>query len=507
MTDQSPIKPKGAAATPIKPPTNAEVKTVVQKPAAVVKSNTIIQYQPSPIKAQHRDERSPGQSDYTPLKLTFLEGKNAGRTLELGVAVEEISQEQTAEWEDQSGEQIRSGSNFKRLSTRTFTVTLTYYDTAKDISHLVENVAHLHEITDGQTTPPTLLWQQGDSQASRVVCTSFHPNYKNPLPKGRGFRFATVELQFKMLAGKGSADALGRPLTSTPLADIARTQTLQQRLKKAKTVPIKLFFAKCLGEKGSMDIANIVENNQQNDVNAIASLSPDAFVQSAIGGIFPKAILADPTLKDKLKRDLASVLAKSEDGIGIEARRLGDAIASGNGTGLSSKVQLVFDGLLADYGVMLDAISKQDLGKDSSHNLFDRSKNPTALVRFNQFGGCGLELRAIGASTTAESSGLLGGLFGGKNSPEENNKKLLEEVNKLIADKNTKDADFKLAFGVSTPGQIKNLRNSAPYTSKEQFIQDASRDSIGLTGYTLWASFIQYHADKLKAKNPETPEA
>ena len=449
---------------------------------------SITQYPATPILNQKKDIRS--QSGSTPLSIVFLDGDFAGKSLDLGVSVEEISHEQSSEWADSNAPGIRSGCNFSRISNRTFSLKLTFYDTKYDISHLVENLAHLHEISTGQTTPSTLLWKQGDLRGERVVCTSFRPNYKNPLGGSKGFHFAEVELQFKLLGGKSSPDGRGRPLTGTPLQIYRNTLTITERQKKAATAAIQQLLAPCVGEKGTKDLSDLIINNKQQNEAAILALDYKTFVNGAVGGIFSKNTLNLPAIKEKLRIDLARVIAEKEPGAGIESRKLAEALVSNNASSLTVKLQIIFEQLKSDYDKILSAVAAQDIGDDSRNDVYSSS---LTLDRMNNALDCGLSLRKKGRLEDASA----GGSNGVK--PSELEASLLKEINSLIASNPNADK-IKEAFGVSTPAEIKVLTNSAPYVSKEQFYQDSSRATVGLTGYNIWSNFVTYSA---KQKEPK----
>lgn len=449
------------------------------------------QFKPSPIKEQHKDDRGT-QPDYAPLKIVILEGAYGGKSIDLGLAIEEISQSQEAEWSDDNGDHIRTGANFTRLSARTFSISVSFYDVQHDISHLVENLAHLQEITDGSVTPPTLLWVQGDARGVPVVCTSYRPRYSNPLPGvQKGFRQGTVDLEFKMLGGKGSANALGAPLTSTPLLDYKRTTSLQDRQKEAERQKTELLLAPCLGQKGSQELTDIIEHKRQDDETSIQKLSPESFVQGSIAGIFSAKTLGSETVKAKLKKDLATVFASSEDGIGIQARPLAEALLRDDPTGLTGKLQEQYENLKKDYDITLDAISKQNLGKDSSHPLFDGKKNPTALKRFNNFGHCGQSLRQVGAPAIASA-------------PGKEDAQTLKDINEFL--KTATDAKVKEAFSLKTESEVRALKSGYPYTNKAQFLQDSARNTVGITGYVIWNNFTSWkEKNKPSEETPSTP--
>jgi hypothetical protein len=442
----------------------------------------LVKHPISPINAQRRDKKF--HKHASPVTITFLDGDYAGQDIELGLAIEEISQEQTAEWSSNAGKGIRAGANFNGISTRTFTVKLTFHDVKHDISHLVENLAHLHEIGTGATTPPTLIWKQGALRATRVICTSFSPHYQHPMSgKERGFRYCEVELKFQLLGGKSSSDALAPPLTSTPLQLVKRTTTVAERTAAAAITQVKEILNPCITGEGSDQLVEIIKKSKQRDERAILALPHNTFVQAAVGGIFSKTTLEIPAIAEKLKRDLALVLAENEGGIQYYGPRLANALISGDASGLPEKIREIFDGLKEDYELILGNIKNQQINENAG-GAFDQSKNQgRAFKRFTEALGCGLDIRnkARIANENVPNTELSG-----------DDKKALDTINEFLKNKPS-DEEIKEAFGVKTPEEIKVVRKNQPYTSKENFVVNASRASEGLTGHNLWDNFIIYH--------------
>lgn len=469
----------------------SQTKPQSNKKETIKSVKSVVRLPSSPISKQYKYPQS--QPESNPLKITFLDGDFGGQSIDLGVGIEEISHEQSSEWADSNAPGIRSECTFSKLSNRTFTVKVVFYDIKYDISHLVENLAHLHELSSGATTPPTLLWQQGELRAERVVCTSFHPTYKNPLTGSKGFHHAEVELQFKLLGGKSSPDGRGRPLSATPLQIYRNSLTVKEREKVATRSTIVQLISPCVGKEGTNQLTDLIANNKQESEPAILALEYKTFINAAVGGYFSKKTLEIPSIKSKLKSDLAKVIAEKEPGVGIQARKLTEALISNNPSGLDFKIQQIFDNLKSDFDKILSVIEKQEIGQESNHDVY---KHPTAVKRMDNAVSCGLSLRVKGRRKEDTD---------GTKKQTKEDASLLKEINELLAAKNpsTSEEEIKKAFGVVTPAEINNLKNGVPYTSKEQFYQDSSRASVGLTGYTLWSNFIKYSELKEANKKEE----
>lgn len=484
---------------------SAAIDAAATPPANAITSTTdfrrtnATQNGPSPLKKQAKDPRF--QPEYSPVSVIFLTGRYQGEVLDLGLAVNETSNEQSADWSDQDGTSIRVGCTFTRLSPRTFSLSLTYFSLSLDISHLGENCYTMQEMGDGELAPPFLMFSQGDLRASPVVCTDISTKYSEPLPgKVKGFRKAEVEVKFKMLGGVSSEHALGKPLASTPLADARAKRTLTEQQKKGTLAKIRQVLAPCLkSEADSRALQELIEANKLNDVEAILKLSSDAFIQSAVAGMIPKAVLKDPRIQSKLSSDLAAEMATSQDGIGAvgteSPRRFAQAILTGTYGGLTTALAAEAERAHADYKKIREAILEQKLGdKDSIFKPEQRA----AAERLSRVGSCGMSLRQLGSPKVSEDKG--------------DDQKTLAEINKLLAaanqggltDENKKKIEEM--FGVSTDSQIRALLNGAPYSSGEEFRNHASRQNgAGMTGYAIWqnaATFIR-RRDEPKTEEPK----
>lgn len=144
--------------------------------------------------------------------------------MDLDFNIVEMFESQTAEWANNQEKSIRGSSNFNNVSLPTFNFSLEFWSNNEDIRQLVENVAHVQDITDTDVRPPLLL-QIGSASIEPVVCTSFEPKYDTPLPGGKGFRHATVSLAFKLLGRKNSKHLLAPPLR-LPLYKITKSAQL-----------------------------------------------------------------------------------------------------------------------------------------------------------------------------------------------------------------------------------------------------------------------------------------
>lgn len=459
-------------------PGKADPKTTEPTPNrnSIPKSNI---QGPSPLQKQHRDIR--GQPDYIPASITFLTGDFRGKVIDLGLAMNEISHSESAEWESQESDWIRPGLNFKKLSNRDISITLTFFDLNIDISHLVENIKHLKEVGSEEKTPPRLLFVQGDLRAVECVCTDVQDKYSDPLPfskqKGKnGFRKCEVSITLRMAGGLNNSNALGGPLTSTPLLDYKNSTTAAERQRIGRQAVIQELLAPCLGAVGSAALQGLLDARQQDNPTAISALDPNTFVQAAIAGVFSVETLKSDRLRAKLQHDLALVMAQNEGGVSNTpaVRNFANALASANPSGLSKALQDQYGSVKPDYDKIMDAIQDQKL--DTSAEIYDRNKNASAASRLYDSGNCGLDMRRMGAYALSPV--------------QAEDAKTLKLLNEFFAGKPSDD-DIKTRFGLETEEQVRTLKNGQPYQTKEEFLSRASSRTAGLTGYKLWSTFAE----------------
>lgn len=384
-------------------------------------SEPSVNYPPSPISRQNRDLRL--QPAASPLSIRFLNGKLSGKVLDvresgnsfLGVSVSEISEEQSAEWSDQDGDHIRGGQNFKSIGPRTFRFTATFYDVQHDISHLIEQLYQMQELSDRQEsknvyTPPLLYVQQGDKIIAPCVCTGVSPRYANPLPGDKGYHYCQVDLSFKMLGGRGSPNMLAPPLTSTPLGDEALKKTSGERSREALAEQAKVVLGECLGDEGKKSLNAILDETfgpagggqgkGLADKNSILGLDPNTRIQMAIAGMIPDSVLKSPDIQEKVKQDIATILAQREPGVTIEDRSIAEALVSGSPARLPARFQEIYPQLKIDYDLIVAAVQGGKL--DGKDDVF-KDSNRSATERLQGMGKCGLTMRQAGGIKTAQA--------------------------------------------------------------------------------------------------------
>lgn len=448
--------------------------------AAKVTAPAKTQSKPSPIKEQARDVR--GQPDYSPVQIVILNGAHKGKAVDLGIAVNEIQHSETAEWESQDGDGIRVGVNFKRLSPREISLSLTYYSAIEDVSHLAENLKHLKEITEGEARPPLLLFTQGSMQASECVCTSIRDKYSEPHPGRRGLRRADIEIALLLSGGKNSSYSAGSPLTSTPLGDERAKQTEAERQKRGQQAVVEKLLVPCLGENGSASLSKLLENDQFKDVAALSKLESATFIQAAIAGMVPGDLLGSDLLP-KLRQDLAIALAANEDGVRqADVRNFANALLSGDGAGLAPYLQEQLPKTKNDFELIFKALGNQDLGEDSS--VFDSRTSGTAGERLRRMGSCGLDLRRSGAAQLAASP------------PNKKDVETLKDINEFFASQPS-DNEIRDRFGIYDPAfNIRALKNAFPYQSLDEFVERAAKSNKLIDGEFFLSNFQRINKER-----------
>ncbi len=487
MTATDPIKPAETKTSDATAPEAAPADTqpTAPKPAkqakpARPKRTVTIAKGPSPLQSQRQRPR--GEPDPEPISITHLTGPYKGQKMTLGqwlgVWASEVNHQNSAQWQARNADHIRNGANFSRLGRRTFALSLQFYDEEHDISHLAENLATLTQIGEEDETPPLLLLRQGALVARPVFCTNIDTNYKEPYAGKTGYRVAELKLNFELQAGKDSEHALGPPLVATPLTDWKLARTREERQRQGVQAVVEELLAPCLGEQGSEQVQQLIASDKLADVSALAALEPNAFVQAAIAGMIPKQALENEAIQAKLRQDLASVLALSEDGIGAvdgeSPRRFARAIQSGNFNGISADLQPQAQQAQGDYQILLKAIGEQKLGEND--DVFNRTANPTAGERLRRLGSCGISLRQVGADKIA-GAGNAG------------DRETLGEINQLLAGE-ASDLEVQERFGLESQSQVRALRNGMPYSAKEEFVRHAARKGDGVSGYVMWSNFV-----------------
>lgn len=427
-----------------------------------------------------------------PCRIVFLSGRYKGKPLDLGVAIAESGHSQTSTWEPQDGRSVRVGSTFKNVDGRKFQLTLQFYSPDKDISEQVENVYTLQEI-DGQTgLGPTLYYEEGDIKVAPVVVNGqITVKKQHPFPGNKGFHFAEVQIPLELLGGKASEHRFAKPLIETELTRAAAKETQAEREKQGTIAVVQQALADCLSPQQNAELVDLLQGDKLTQAGEVAKLSSAGFIQAAVAGLVPKSVLGDPSIQAKLQRDLAVEMARNTDGVGSYAGALASAI-QGNVAPLPADLQSQVPTLQEQYTVIVDAIVNQQL--DDKSLVFSNAATANRLI---STASCGLRMRNSGATALqTQVSPELQQYFDSKlgalaTDPAAQEKLILDEVNRMLADKGVADVDVRSRLGLSSDEQVRVLRNAVPFLSKDQFVQ---RFRTGVEGLAAWASFTDYLA-------------
>jgi hypothetical protein len=484
------------------------------KPDSTDGARTSALYAKSTLERSHRDPKfTPA---YEPIRIMFLTGAYAKQFLDLGTNTMTLSESQSAQWETTKGSSVRTSSSFKNIEPRRFNLDLDYWDNNKDIRQLVENCAHLQEITDFSHSPPDLQIINGTATIDPVVCTSFEPTYDTPLPGNRGWHHGTVKLTFELRSEKSGRHELAPPLGPTPLGDYKKKTNAADRAKMAAFAQVEALLEPCLGKEAVQKLETMMRLNQLNNPDNLLKLDSETFLQLAAAG-FPNNIMSDPRIQQKIKTDTAVVMAKRENGMNpiymrdvAQALLLGDTkrvpevylqstnvvaekvttdkdgnfVSSTNSTTSKS----LFEMMKNDYDVIVNSILNGKLS--SSDDVFNRDKNPTAGQRIQGMVSCGLGMRNQGAP-----------LFAGQTNTDAAQ---INGINQLLSNPKTTDAELKRILGLpaSTPETVlRKLRSGVPYDNKEDFLKSATTNRQGFSAYNMLSSFSSAEAATLGKMN------
>lgn len=436
----------------------------------------------STLKASKLDNRFATRQ--TPVTIMFLTGPFKGQMLDMGAGVSDYSESRSSNWE-QLGESagVMNGMNFTTVNPHEFSLSLDYYDTTHDVMQLVRCNEHLQSLVDSElSSPPRLQLTVGKSSIKNVVCvsSSITADPESALPAGEGFRHATVQLQFKLLAGKNTVYELAPALGPNPLDDYRNSKTQEELQREGYAKVAEELLSDCLDADGSAQVADLIRERNLNEPDKLKRLSPRAYVNLVASGAVN--IQGNEQLEQKLKNDLALVMAESEQGVtAVNARRLSESIRTGSPDSLEPDDPMLritdgqslsqYETLQSDYNTSYDLLRNGEVG------TIDGVENPTLRNRANSAYGCGLFLRESGFSAIAAQG--------------EGEKETLDAINDMIA-ANLSDEQLKEALNLPTntpESVIRNIRNAHPYTTKAQFVNDLSGNRQQFTGHSLWGNF------------------
>ncbi len=493
---KTPTKPIAPAAKTDKPPADTPAPTKAgaanTKPKKSIAAEDIKADASAPVKNHPRStldrqvRAATKPTFYAPVEITFLTGTLKGETLDLnptgrsllGIAINEIDQTQQAMWPDRSEKGIRMGSQFEGVSARTFRLSLEFWSETEDVAQLAENLSLLQEIQPDTNTPPSVLVRQGKIEADPCVCTDLSIKYDTPLPGGiAGYRHAKAEVSFKLLGGVISQHSLARPLGPSVLQDLRQDESQADRDRKGEAAVAAKLLHPCLKDEADK-VEELMLGNKL-DATSLGQLSANARVQMAIAGKIPGSTLNDERFQTQLQQDLAEMIAQNEDGVGRntqQTRQFARAVQTGDTTGVIPSLAPSVDAARQAYTETLSAIQTGNF--DNKSPLFTQ---PDLTRRLQNFGSCGLRIRAKGAEPAPPSESDAAN----PNPVATTERQTINGINQAIATQS--NADLKTMFGLKDNASVERLRSGAPYTDRAQFIQHMS-PQIKMGAVDAWRS-------------------
>jgi hypothetical protein len=422
----------------------------------------------TPILNQKRYSR--GQGDFAPVAITFMTGVYQGQSIELGLSVNEVSISQTANWEELNQTNLKQGLSFKNISPQSISFDVVFHSSEHDISHLAENLKHLQEINStkravsGITPTPPLLMLDIGSQKIFCVCKDLSFKYEHPFTGNKGFQLCTVSLSFQEISTKSAPSSLGRPNTGTPLLEYKETTTEEERQNNAQAVLIEdaLFNGRSGQEAKEQKeiVANLIENNQLQDIEELKKLDSETFVNMVFsGGIAPET-LKNEEMQKKLQEDLASVYVENLLGLATADPRthriLKESLLDPEKAALyASELPDDFEETKENFDLIYDVTKKQDFSSASTHEIFNNNKKTEARNILMDLGGRSLEYR---------QAELFGDVTRAAASFAE-----VSRVNEYISRNQSDKESLINALSLSSDQQARMILNRSPFENEQQF--------------------------------------
>jgi hypothetical protein len=428
------------------------------------------------------------------LRQGILFDTDPGGSSFLGIAVSEVSESQTAKLEADGSDHIREGQKFTGLSAREISFSITFYvREGYDVSHLTEQIFAFQRLnTEGDRTPEKLFVRVGGATYAPCFCSSVSVKKSNPIAGSAGFRSATVDLSFVLLGGKGSPNMTGDTHAATPIDETVAQQTAAERELQGRIEVARTLLSYCLGEEGQADVDRLLSEDGARglqDPEKILELDPNTRLHLISGGMVSKTVMEDEKVKERLRQDIAIRIAQSERGdVAYNDRILAEAIESGDPSKLDPRWQTEYEGLRNDYNLISESVLNGNLDGDS--DLF-KSENSRAGDRAFRILQCGLLMRQSGSFN-------IPGEIGKEESA------IVKGINTSIST-DSSDEDLKKKFGLKTESQVRQLREGAPYESKDDFIGHMSRHVTGISAHSAWGAFTESlnKADENTEKPPQ----
>lgn len=425
---------------------------------------------------------------YRGVEMFILTGDYADQQVYLGTDIVKVSMNQTANWQDKDGQRMRVGVNFLNVSARSINFTVDLYDPNGDISPVVENIAHIQEITESAgNTPPLLLIKIGDTVYQNAVSTTFEPEFSEPLPttnnglnqRSGGYRRAIVQLAFKVPGGQGSAYRSAQPFnTDTEMKSVFDSLTQAEIQKQGTQAVGELQLSQCLTEAENEEFQAALDGERLADPSTYLTMPSELFLQLSTAGL-PDNILSDAGFQERLRKEMSVRIASLQP----TGTHTTEQLASSLYTGVPlAGYQGDFSALLVNYdaiinGIINNAIDELPPGADSILNGASR---------------CGRSIRDSGGLKLVAQTSTTDPNF------------TVANINNLIANNDLSDTQIKDLFGMSNKVSlevVQDLRDHKFFASREEFIALLGEATDGYTAQVAWASLEQNELDNLNEIN------
>lgn len=451
----------------------------------------------TPIFNQKRATRS--QPDFTPVSVTFMTGTYRGKSIELGVSINEVSISQTANWEELAQSNLKQGLTFKNLSPQTISFEAVFHSTEHDISHLAENLKHLQEINSvkraiaGITPMPPLLMLDIGSQKIFCVCKELSLKYEHPFTGKKGYQLCTASLSFTEYSEKSTASSLGRPNTGTPLLHYKQTTTEEERQRVAQIALISdaLFTGRTgeAAEKQKELVQEIIKDEALQNVERLKELDSETFVNLVMaGGVAPNT-LKDPEISKKLREDLASVYVENMGGLATADPRMHRMIKEAlidpaKATEYASLLPENFSQIKSDFELIHEVVSTQNLSTTSTHRIFTNNKEARARNILLDIGGRSLEYR---------QANLFGDI-----AQQAEVQITIGKINTFVSENSNDKNKLIESLGLSSDQQARIIINRAPFDSEHELKEALSvlngqtdKDGNKISANTLYERLVK----------------
>ena len=429
--------------------------------------------------------------EYKGVEIRILTGDYANQTLFLGTDINKVSMSQSANWEEKQGQRMRVGINFVNISPREINFSVDIYDPNDDISPIVENIAHIQEITESAgNVPPFLSIKMGDTIYNNAVSTTYQAEYSEPLPtisqggsaRSGGYRRAVVQLGFKVAGGQGNSYSSAQPFNlETQMKSVYESKTQAQIAKQGIQAKAEVLLSDCLSQDENENLQAAIENDTLGDVDTYLAMPSELFLQLATAGL-PKRIINDPKFSDRLRREMSVKFAKQQPSTGHSFEQIASSLFTGDAPPNPPK----FD----DFPKLLIA--------------FDDALKAIADDSFDSLTGTLADRELLKASRCGRSIRDNGGLKDIAEKPNVDPSFTAANIGNFLGNKEMTNARVRELFGLGDrvgDDIIEEIKKHAVFETKQEFISFVGERVGGMSANVAWAKVEQSEQNTLEEIN------